>query len=103
MNIVQLPELIHQLQEEIQYLKADLRRLESRQFGPSRRIPMAEAEHQLGISRFHIRRLMGAGIITSGLRVGKGPNARWTFDYQEIQHLLKNPSFLTIEPVDSAA
>ena len=98
MNIIQLPELISQLQAELLSLKADLRRLESREYGPAKRITMADAENQLGVSRFHIRRLIGAGILTSGVRIGSGKNAKWTFDYQEIQHLVKNPSFINIEP-----
>lgn len=100
MNSIQLPELISQLQAELLSLKADLRRLEAHPYRPARRITMAEAEHQLGLSPFQIRRLIGAGILTSGRRMGRGRNARWTFAYSEIRDLVSNPSFLSIEPVE---
>ncbi|MDJ1499389.1 hypothetical protein [Xanthocytophaga agilis] len=103
MDALRLSQQLEQLQTELACLQAEVKRLEAlyihQATGQTTRITMAEAENQLGVSRFHIRRLIGAGIIQSGQRIGAGKNAKWTFDYQEILHLVKNPSFLNIESV----
>ncbi|MDJ1466957.1 hypothetical protein [Xanthocytophaga flava] len=96
---MRIPQVLEQLQTELASLQAEVRRLQASHTGQAKRITMADAENQLGVSRFHIRRLIGAGIIQSGQRIGAGKNAKWTFDYQEILHLVKNPSFLNIESV----
>ncbi|MDJ1480889.1 hypothetical protein QNI16_10375 [Cytophagaceae bacterium YF14B1] len=103
MDALRLSQQLEQLQTELACLQAEVKRLEAlyihQATGQTTRITMAEAENQLGVSHFHIHRLMGAGVIQSGQRMGAGKNAQWTFEHAEILKLVDNPSYLTIEPV----
>jgi hypothetical protein len=96
MELTQIPQLMHTLEEQIQTLSRRLNRLEAEQSGRSGRINMATTEDKLGISRTYIRRLVAARIITTGQRIGSGRNAKWTFDRTEIEELARNPHHLNL-------
>ncbi|MDJ1486339.1 hypothetical protein QNI16_38020 [Cytophagaceae bacterium YF14B1] len=94
-----LIDILKEFQKDVAFLKEQALELKRRNAIQEPRIGMEEAEHTLGVSHMHMQRLIGAGVVCSGIRIGSGKNARWTFSDFEIRYLAQNPGTLILDPV----